>query len=54
MPALRNVVTGVAVSCDDDIAARLGVEWEPVEDEPVNQEPIEDEPAPTKRAARRR
>lgn len=30
MPRLRNKATGVVVSVGDDLAGRLGSEWEPV------------------------
>ena len=32
MPRLRNVNTGAVVSCSEETAARLGSEWEPVEE----------------------
>ena len=41
---LRNVNTGAVVSCSEETAARLGSEWQRVEDEP------EKKPAP-KRAS---
>ena len=39
MPRLRNIKSGVVVSCSDETAARLGSEWEPA-----------DKPAPKARA----
>lgn len=34
MPRLRNIASGVVVSCSTEAAALLGAEWEPVSDEP--------------------
>lgn len=31
MPRLRNIQTGVVVSCSDETAARLGSQWEPAD-----------------------
>lgn len=33
MPELRNTKTGAVVSCSEETAARLGTDWQPVEDE---------------------
>lgn len=32
MPRLRNVQSGAVVSCSDETAARLGSDWQPVEE----------------------
>lgn len=34
MPSLRNAVTGVVVSVSEEKVARLGREWQPVDDKP--------------------
>ena len=46
MPRLRNKGTGVVVSVDDALAARLGSEWEPADAEAA---PVEKSAARSRR-----
>lgn len=46
MPRLRNRASGVLVSVDDELAAKLGDEWESAE-EPKTRRPPRKKPAET-------
>jgi hypothetical protein len=54
MPRLRNIKSGVVVSCSDTTAARLGSEWQPADSPKAADKPAPARKAVAKKAAARK